>query len=283
MSPTGEPAPDVQSRLGVSGAGSPGDGFADRVYLVTGSTRGLGLAVAGALFDRGAKVVVNGRDADAVDELVGRHPGRAVGVAGSVDDDDTVDRCLDAASSLGPLDGIVNNVGMNAFHGPLAEVPRRRWDRTFAVNVTAPLVVVQRALDAGFGVGRPGVVVNMSTVGAQRSQADIGAYCVSKAALDALTRALALELGPRGVRVNAVAPGLVATETSRVLWEVREDELGRARPLGRLGQPGDVAEATLFLLSDRSSWVTGTVLVVDGGALLVGGPASRSGSDGGQA
>lgn len=249
-----------------------GDEFAGRVYLVTGSTRGLGLAIATSLLERGARVVVNGRDPDAVEALVAPHEGRAVGVAGSVDDDATVDRCIAAAAELGPLDGIVNNVGINAFHGPLAEIPRRRWDRTFAVNVTAPLMVVQRALEAGFGADRPGAVVNMSTVGAQRAQADIGAYCVSKAALDALTRSLALELGPRGVRVNAVAPGLVATETSRVLWDGREEELGRGRPLGRLGQPVDVAEATLFLLSDRASWITGSVLVIDGGALLVGGP-----------
>src|SRR3546814_6749910 len=119
-------------------------------------------------------------------------------------------------------------------------------------------------------------LVNMSTVGAQQPQQGIGAYCTSKAALEMLTKVLALELGAQGIRVNAVAPGLVATETSRKLWEGNAEKLGRARPSGRLGEVVDVAEVTLFILSDKSECMTGSVVVVDGGALLVTGPAAAA-------
>src|SRR3546814_10052 len=126
------------------------------------------------------------------------------GVVGSVDDDEVVGQCLDAAfGGFGRLDGIVNNVGINAFHGPLAKIPRSRWDRTMALNLTAPLIIVQQAVQRGFGKERPGVVVNMSTVGAQQPQQGIGAYCTSKAALEMLTKVLALELGAQGIRVRS--------------------------------------------------------------------------------
>jgi NAD(P)-dependent dehydrogenase (short-subunit alcohol dehydrogenase family) len=243
-----------------------------RRYIVTGSTKGIGLAVAHRLLGSGASVVVNGRDAAVLDEAVQQLGGeRVVAVPGSVDDDDVLQACVAAAyDELGGLDGIVNNVGINAFHGPLVEVPRGRWDRTLAVNLSAPLFLVQHAVRRGF---RAGSVVNISSVGARRPQHDIGPYCVSKAGLEGLTMALALELGPMRIRVNAVAPGLIATETSRLLWEGegRRERLAAARPLGRLGEVEDVAAAVAFLLSDESDWVTGAVLTVDGGALVVSG------------
>jgi NAD(P)-dependent dehydrogenase (short-subunit alcohol dehydrogenase family) len=143
-------------------------------------------------------------------------------------------------------------------------------------------MVVQRALERGFGADGGGAVVNVSSVAAQRPQANIGAYCVTKAGLEMLTKALALELGPRGIRVNAVAPGLLATETSRALWEGegRAERLARSRPLGRLGHVDDVTAGVLFPLSPASAWVTGTVLVIDGGAMVVSGtdPAEPTGA-----
>jgi 3-oxoacyl-[acyl-carrier protein] reductase len=120
---------------------------------------------------------------------------------------------------------------------------------------------------------RQGAVVNISTIGARKTLTSTAPYAASKAALEYLTRSLARELGPRGVRVNAVAPGLVRTRTSRVHWEGgRDAELARRLPLRRIGEPEDVADAVAFLLSEESSWITGVVLDVDGGSLLVGSP-----------
>lgn len=257
-------------------AGGHGTDLAGLVYLLTGASRGIGLAIATALVDSGARVVINGRDPDALRGAVAAlGADRAAGVAGSVDEDDVLAECAATAVRVfGRLDGVVNNAGVNLFHGPLRDIPRRRFDRTIAINLAAPLFLVQHAIRHGLGANGRGAVLNMSSVGAQQPKAGIGAYCASKAGLEMLTKMLALELGPQGIRVNALAPGLVPTETSRPLLDGRADELAEARPLRRLGSVRDIADAAMFLLSDASAWTTGAVLVVDGGALLVSGPAT---------
>lgn len=243
--------------------------FADRSYVVTGSTRGIGRAVAGELAAAGARVVVNGRDPDAVRTTVSELDG-SVGVTGSVGDDDVLVELVDTAvTEFGRLDGVVNNVGINLFLGPLLDIPERRWRRTLQVNTWVPLRLTQLAVRSGLGEYEGGGVVNVSTIGARRIEPGIGAYCASKAALEVVTRVLAVELGERRVRCNAVAPGMIPTETSSALLAApgRVEELAAARPAGRLGTGQDVADLTLFLLSDKASWITGEVVTVDGGAL----------------
>jgi len=247
--------------------------FADRSYVVTGSTRGIGRAVAGALDQAGARVVVNGRDAAAVRATVSELD-NAVGVTGSVGDDEVLAELTSTAvAEFGRLDGLVNNVGINLFLGPLLEIPERRWQRTLQINSWVPLRLTQLAVRDGLGEHGGGGVVNVSTVGARRIEPGIGAYCASKAALEVVTKVLAAELGERRVRCNAVAPGMIPTETSSALLAApgRAAELAAARPAGRLGTGQDVADLTLFLLSDKASWITGEVVTVDGGAQVARG------------
>ncbi|MFF0061206.1 SDR family oxidoreductase [Streptomyces sp. NPDC005279] len=238
-----------------------------RTALVTGASRGIGLAVAGALAGAGADVVVTARDPDGVTAAVTelRDAGaRAAGCAGSVADPAHLDRCIAlAVREFGRLDILVNNAATNAPYGPLMDADPDEWRQAFAVNVEAALRLVQLAWRAWMRE-HGGTVVNICTEGTHGVGPRVGAYGTSKAALLHLTRQLAGELAP-AVRVNAVSPGLVRTEMARFVWEGAERRIADGMPLGRIGEPGDVARAVLWLVSDESAWVTGADLLVDGG------------------
>jgi NAD(P)-dependent dehydrogenase (short-subunit alcohol dehydrogenase family) len=161
---------------------------------------------------------------------------------------------------------LVNNAATNPYMGPSIGIDLARYDKTWQVNLRGPLVWTQAAWRAGMGE-RGGVVVNVASIGGLSIEPTIGIYNTTKAALIHLTKTLAAELGP-AVRVNAVAPGLVKTDMARALWEPNEDAIAKHLPLRRLGEPGDIAAAVLFLCSDTASWITGHTLVVDGGALV---------------
>jgi 3-oxoacyl-[acyl-carrier protein] reductase len=196
--------------------------------------------------------------------------GRAIGIQGSISDPDLPERLIAAAhETYGALDMIVNNAATSAHYGPLLDVGPDAFAKTMLANTWPALALVQRAVAEGM---REGAVVNVSTTGAERVHPVTGPYIASKAALEALTAVLARELGPRGIRVNAVAPGLVRTDLARVLWEgSRRHDEERLVPLQRLGEPDDIAAAVCFLLSGESSWITGATLRVDGGRIHVGG------------
>jgi len=181
---------------------------------------------------------------------------------------------------FGRLDLVVNTVAVNTTFGSLLDVDADAFSATLLRN-TWPTVALAQAAVAG-GMGEGGAIVAVSTIGSHSIQPEVAPYCASKAALEVLIRNLAYELGPRGIRVNAVAPGLVATDMSRALWEgEQEEQEAGLLPLGRLGQPDDIAAAICFLLSPASSWTTGQVLDVDGGRLLHGqGPARLLGRRG---
>jgi 3-oxoacyl-[acyl-carrier protein] reductase len=249
-----------------------GGDFDGRVAIVTGATRGIGRAIATRLTARGAAVVINGRDPDALEAAVAEiaGAGRVVGERGSINDPELPPRLVARAlAEFGVPDVLVNNAAVSAHYGSLLTVNRDAFERTMLGNTWPALSLVQSAVAAGMG---PGAVVNVSTTGAQRVHPVTGPYCASKAALEALTESLARELGPRRIRVNAIAPGLVRTDLARVLWE---GERGPAEeklvPLQRLGEPGDIADAACFLLGPEASWITGAVLRVDGGRFHVGG------------
>ncbi|MFD4622875.1 SDR family oxidoreductase [Streptomyces sp. NPDC058475] len=237
-------------------------GLQGRAAIVTGGTRGIGLAVAEALVDAGARVCVSARDPHAVARTAERIGG--VGLAGSVADPTHPRELTELAlSAFGRLDIVVNNAATNQPYGPLMEADPDRWREAFTINVEAPLRLVQCAWRAWMGE-HGGAVVNVCTEGATHVGPHVGAYGTSKAALLHLTRQLAGELAPR-VRVNSVSPGLVRTEMARFVWEAGEDELGTALPLGRIGRPEDIARAVTWLASDAAEWITGADLLVDGG------------------
>ena len=244
----------------------------DRVAIVTGASRGIGLGIAAELIRQGARVCVTARGQEALDAAVAElgGPDVAIGVPGKSDDAghqaEAVARTIEA---FGSLDMLVNNTGINPVYGPIADVDPVAAAKILAVNVLAPLAWTRRARDAWMGE-HGGSIVNVSSVAGFRPSPGIGMYGVSKAALIRLTTELAVELGPR-IRVNAVAPAIVKTKFATVLYEGREEQVAAAYPLRRLGVPEDIAGAVAFLLSDQASWITGQTLVLDGGVTLTGG------------
>ncbi|WP_416974252.1 SDR family oxidoreductase [Streptomyces sp. 4F14] len=229
------------------------------VALVTGATRGIGLAVARALTKSGVRVCVTARDPAEVGHIAASLD--SVGLPGDLTDPTLPSRLVALAlDAYGRLDVLVNNAATNQPLGPLMNADPARWARAFAVNVEAPLRLTQCAW-RGWMREHGGTVVNICTEGATHVGAGVGTYSVSKAALLRLTQQLAGELGP-GVRVNSVSPGLTRTEMARFAWE---GETASGLPLGRFGEPEDVAKAVLWLVSQEAGWVTGADLVVDGG------------------
>ncbi|GAB3136529.1 SDR family oxidoreductase [Micromonospora sonneratiae] len=237
--------------------------------VVTGASRGIGLAIAQRFIDEGARVVITGRKpaplAEAVTALGG--PAVAHGVPGAADDPEHQARTIaEATGTFGRLDILVNNAGTNPVYGPLTGLDPGAARKIMEVNTLGALGWVQRACAAGFGE-HGGAVVNISSVSALRPAAGIAFYGVSKAALNQLTAALAVELAPR-IRVNAVAPAVVKTRFAAALYTGREAEVAAGYPLGRLGEPADVAAAVAFLASPDAAWITGQTLIVDGGLTI---------------
>lgn len=246
--------------------------YVGRTAVVTGASRGIGLAIAHRLVAEGARVVVTARKqgplAEAVQLLGG--PDVALGVAGSADDPAHQEAVLAAAGDRwGPVDLLVNNTGVNPAYGSLMDVDDRAARTILEVNLLGSLGWVRRAWGDSLKE-RGGAVVNVASVAGLRPAAGIGLYGASKAALLHLTQQLASELAPR-VRVNAVAPAVVRTRFAAPLYDGKEDSVSAAYPLARLGEPEDVAAAVAFLGSDDAAWITGQTIVVDGGLTLGGG------------
>jgi len=245
----------------------------DKIALVTGASRGIGRAIAAALAASGASVMLSSRKQDdleaaAADIRVATGAEVAVVAANAGDPDQAEAAVAATMAAFGRVDILVNNAATNPYFGPTMDIDVARFDKTVAVNWRGPLTWTQAAWRASMADGG-GVVVNIASVGGLSVESSIGVYNGTKAAVIHLTRQLALELSP-GVRVNAIAPGLVKTDMARALWEPNEEAMARHHPLARLGEPDDIANAAVFLCSDASSWITGTTMVIDGGALLRG-------------
>ncbi|MBQ1001138.1 SDR family oxidoreductase [Streptomyces nigra] len=239
-----------------------------KVALITGASRGIGYGVAEALVARGDRVVITGRNEDALKEAVEQlGADRAVYVAGKAHDEAhqtvAVERAME---SFGRVDYLVNNAGTNPVFGPIADLDLGVARKVFETNVISALGFAQKTWHA-WQKDNGGAIVNIASVAGIAPSPFIAAYGVSKAALINLTQQLAHEFAPR-VRVNAIAPAVVKTKFAQALYEGREEEAAASYPLARLGVPSDIGGAAAFLTSDQSDWVTGQTLVVDGGIFL---------------
>lgn len=247
--------------------------FEGKVAVVTGASRGIGLAIARRLVDEGAAVCVTGRNAEALDaavagldEAAGRRA--AMGVAGRADDADHRTEALErTVEEFGPIGLLVNNAGINPVYGPLMDTDLAAARKVVEVNVLAALAWTQGAWRAGLR-GNGGAVVNVASIAGLRAAPGLGVYGASKAMLVGLTQQLAAELAPTA-RVNAVAPAVVRTPFARALYEGREEAVSATYPMRRLGEPDDVAGAVAWLLSDDAAWVTGQTVVLDGGQTIM--------------
>jgi len=242
----------------------------DKVAIVTGASKGIGASIARHLADEGAAVVVNyassRAEADRVVAEITRNGGRAIAVQANVAKQADVDRLFaETTKAFGRLDILVNNAGVYAFV-PLEDVTEEHFHKQFDTNVLSVLLASKAAAryfrDAG------GSIVNISSLASTLAPATSAVYSGSKAAVDAVTRALASELGPRNIRVNAINPGTVETEGVHAAGFMESDFLKDAvakTPLGRLGQPDDIARVAVFLASSDAAWITGETLLATGG------------------
>jgi NAD(P)-dependent dehydrogenase (short-subunit alcohol dehydrogenase family) len=239
-----------------------------KTALVTGGSRGIGKGIAAAMAASGAQVMITSRKADSCEEAAAEIGHGCVWEAGHVGQPDDAERIIDACiERLGGIDILVNNAGTNPYAGPTIDVDLPRWEKTFQVNLTAPLLWTQLAWRRHMQE-HGGVVINISSVGGFATNEALGVYDVTKAALIHLTKQLAAELGPQA-RVNAICPGLIKTDFARMLWEGdRGAEVAKSYPLGRLGEVEDIAAAAVWLAADSGSWITGQSIVLDGGGLI---------------
>ena len=239
--------------------------------LITGASRGIGLAIASRFLEAGANVMLSSRTAEdlavAAASLEAEGPaGRVAWKAAHVGDGDQAQACVaETVERFGALDILVNNAGTNPYFGPMVDIDVARAQKTFEDNQLAVLMWSAYAVTAGLR----GSIINVASIGGLGVEPGIGWYNVTKAAVLHISRQLAYELAP-DIRVNALAPGLIKTKLARALWEgPGEERISAHIPLRRLGLPDDVATAALFLASDAASWITGQTLVVDGGTTRV--------------
>jgi NAD(P)-dependent dehydrogenase (short-subunit alcohol dehydrogenase family) len=237
-----------------------------RTALVTGASRGIGLAIAQRFVDAGANVVISSRHQDNLDEAIATFTGspKVHAVVAHVGSRSEADRLVAATvEHYGTLDVLVNNAATNPYFGPLVDISDSQMQKTYEVN-QASILTHSAAAWHQWMRDHGGVIINIASIGGLGPEPGVGWYSVTKAAVIHLTKQLAWELAP-SVRVNAIAPGLVRTELARGLWQEHEAAIAARIPLQRLGEPDDVAAMALVLASDASSWITGQVLVIDGG------------------
>lgn len=235
-----------------------------KVALITGASRGIGKAIAKSYVQAGAKVMLSSRKEDVLRATAKEIGGDTEIFAANAGDLDAGQACVIATiERFGGIDILVNNAATNPYAGPTLGIDPSRYDKTFQVNLRGPLFWTQAVWNACMQ-DKPGVILNIASVGGLRAEGSLGVYNLTKAALIHLTRQLAGELGP--TRVVGIAPGLVKTDFAQMLVDNFGDRLAATIPTGRLGEPQDIANLATFLVSDLASWITGETYVIDGGA-----------------
>lgn len=248
-----------------------------KVALITGSSKGIGKAIAEEMARHGAQVVISSRKADicanvadAINEELADQPGGAISIPAHVGRKDELQRLVDETrNQLGHIDILVCNAAVNPYYGPMKDMPDDAFEKILGINIQSNHWLAHMVLPE-MVERNDGVIMIISSVGGLRGSDNLGAYCISKAADVQLVRNLAVEYGPHNIRVNAISPGLVRTDFARALWEnpdiLRERTSGD--PLRRIGEPREIAGSAVYLASAAGSFTTGQNIVVDGGSTI---------------
>ena len=241
-----------------------------KVAVVTGSTKGIGKAIAEGLAAHGAKVVISSRKEDACERVaaaIREAGGEAIAVPCNVSDRAQLENLVaKTREAWGRIDIAVCNAAVNPFYGSALDIPDSAFQKVMDVNIGSVMALC-KLVAPEMKERKDGAIIIVSSVGGRHGSTVLGAYAISKAADMQIARNLALELGPHGIRVNCIAPGLVKTDFARALWENPELNQSRsaATPLRRLGEPEDIAGIAVYLASKAGSWTTGQTFVIDGG------------------
>lgn len=248
----------------------------NKVALITGSTKGIGEAIAGRMAEHGAKVVISSRKADACETVAaninakyGQGKRVAAPIPCNINYKEQLQALVDQThATFGKIDILVCNAALNPAYGPMSKITDDAFDKILGANIRSNHWLAQMVLPDMIEK-KDGAIIIVSSVGGYRGSQVIGTYCISKAADLQLARNLAVENGPHNVRVNCLAPGLVKTDFARALWDTPEAERrsSSGTPLRRLGEPDDIAGAAVFLASRAGAWMTGQSIIIDGGAL----------------
>lgn len=247
-----------------------------KTAIVTGSSKGIGRAIAEALAQAGANVVISSRKQDKCDEVAAAinaaGGGKAIAVACNIGKlEDLRKLVLDTKTQFGQIDVLVCNAAVNPYFGPMAKLPDEAFTKVMDTNVRSNLWLCNLVLPE-MAERKDGAVVIVSSIGGLKGSAMLGIYAISKAADMQLARNLAVEWGPNNIRVNCIAPGLVRTDFAKALWEDPKmlANVERGTPLRRIGEPDDIAGAAVFLASKAGAWTTGQTIVIDGGVTISG-------------
>ena len=248
-----------------------------KVALLTGASKGMGKSMAEGLAEHGAKVVVSSRKFDQCEETAAQinekcGEGRAIPIASNIGYKDQLQSLVDQThDKLGKIDILIANAGVNPYYGSILDIPDEAYNKTMESNVRSNLWLAKMVAPDMVEKGKGSIAITAS-VGAFSGSETLGTYNISKLADIALVRNLALELGPKGVRVNAICPGLVKTDFAKALWDNPEAaaRANEGTPMRRLGEPDDFKGIAVFLASDASGWITGQAHTVCGGTNMWG-------------
>lgn len=245
-----------------------------KVAIITGSSRGIGEAIAYEMADHGAKVVITSRNIGPCEEVAAainaKHPGAAIAVASSLSSKESLQAMVDAGrAAFGKVDVLVCNAASNPHYGPMETITDEQFRKTLDNNIVAQHWLITMVAPE-MRAHKSGSIILVSSIGGLRGTSILGAYAITKAADIQMVKNLAREFGPDNVRINAIAPGLVQTDFAKALWENPENlkHSVSGACLGRIGQPHEIAGAAVFLASEASSFMTGQTIVVDGGVVV---------------
>jgi NAD(P)-dependent dehydrogenase (short-subunit alcohol dehydrogenase family) len=247
----------------------------NNVALITGSTKGIGKAIATRMAEQGAKVIISSRNQDACDEVAGEinaQGGQAIAVACNINYKEQLQNLVaKSQEAFGTINTLVCNAALNPYFGPSQDIPDEAFDKVMHANIGSVHRLCQLVIP-GMADAGGGAVIIVSSIGGIKGTDSLGAYAISKAADMQIARNLAVEWGPKNVRVNCIAPGLIRTDFARALWENPEiyEATVSKYPLRRIGEPDEIAGAAVMLASKAGSFTTGQTLVIDGGGTIAG-------------